>query len=358
MTTDKLRAFIDKINKTYDTPMMGIIKDVPNLASQRISSGVFELDLVLGGGWPFNRINIIGGEFSTGKTVLALLALVSMQNTDKNTRVHKSRLSDPTKFTPGTSLFIDMEGAFDPKWATAIGVDLSTNVIVTPASSEQVIDIVNSAIADKIFDLIVIDSIAAMTPGKELESSAEEQQMGLAAKLNNKAFRTWQSSLNSLNGRGPILICLNQLREKMGVTYGDNRILPGGKGQGFAASIVVWNRAAKVEDTKEIASEYVTFGGVTKKNKTFTPQLEFSWGFQLVETPKNKKCKVRNEKNLVDRAIEMEFFKKTASGGYEFKGLPGVDLKEGAWIEKLKDDEKTRITLWRSLINYKCGIIV
>jgi len=154
---------------------------------------------------------------------------------------------------------------FDPSFAKMAGVDLSALMIVRSEYAEQTIDISAEIIRSGKCDLMVIDSVAMMTPAKEIEESAEKQQQGLAARLINKALRRWTSGqtvvdIESESGTKPTLILINQVREKIGVFYGDPSVMPGGKGQTFANSLVLRFRGGKYtknEDTSETVNRLV-----------------------------------------------------------------------------------------------------
>lgn len=298
---EKIDAFLSSINSTYKSEVVG--RSIAKHGIKRFSTGVHSLDVSLGGGWPFGRIGIIAGNESTGKTLLSLKAAASICNYDRETRLHKSEV-DPDKFTPCAALFVDIEGTFDAKWAKNHGWDDSVNVVARPDYAEQAIDIVDFALRENTFDLIVVDSIAAMTPSKEISDSAEDWQVGLAARLVNKAMRKWSASLNKASQEsdrgGPMLLCLNQIREKVGVIYGDPRVLPGGKGQLFASSLILWTKSAKVlDDPTSKSSAYVTLGGVVKKNKTYIPSMEYAFTMALTDTEDYFLGEIDNDKSIV-----------------------------------------------------------
>lgn len=188
----------------------------------RFSSNIVELDHALGGGWPFGRISVVAGEYSTGKSEIALQACASIVNYDHRTKKHKYLFSEKElpSFVPGTAMYVDVEGAFDPVWAALKGFDVNHHILVRPESAEQAIDAISFAIDNNQVDLIILDSIAQMTPAKEIETSAEDWQMGLAARMNNKACRKWMSLLmarSRVPGGAPALLMLNQFRLKIGL---------------------------------------------------------------------------------------------------------------------------------------------
>jgi recombination protein RecA len=282
MTDVDLDAFMSKINKAYDPGTIAYGSRMPTSNLLRFSSGIFDLDLALGGGWPFARYVTLAGDESTGKSTIALQACRSVNDYCRNCRIHKDKCSCG-KYKHCRAMFIDAEHSFDLAWAKTHGYNEDLNPIVRTEYAEQAIDIVDAAIRDNVVELIVIDSVAALTPKGEIEASAEDWQVGLAARLMNKACRRWTASLSNSPGQfGPCILAINQLREKIGVMYGDPRTMPGGKGQLFASSIIIWTKAPKVQDDPESkTSGFVELRGITKKNKTFVPKIDYGFDMAL-----------------------------------------------------------------------------
>jgi len=349
--TDRVRDFIAKVNKSYDGSVMEVGGKFEALSMRRFSSGVLDLDVALGGGWPFGRLAIIAGDYSTGKTLLALKACAEVEEYDHNTRIHKSLIPEGGDFEPGTALFIDLEGSFDPDWAAKNGFNEDRHVVARPETAEQAIDIVDAAIEENVFDLIIIDSIAAMTPSKEISETTEKWQMGLAARLVNKAMRKWGASLNKLSQKskagGPLILCLNQIRIDLNAgLFADPRTLPAGKGQIFYASIIIYTKGAKVEDGAGKETETALLGGMTRKNKTYIPKIHFEYRLGLKDSDKLSAGDVDNLKRLIDLG------KKYGLIVVEKKGVTFHDTTlptQKAWLEKLRDEPKYYRMLWRSI---------
>ena len=300
--SEKVQDFISKINKAYDGGVCELGGKFKALKLRRFSSGILSLDCALGGGWPFGRISVVAGEYSTGKTLIALKAIEQVEQYDHNTKLHVSQV-DPDKFSAGRALFIDLEGSFDLEWAVSNGFNADHHVVARPEYAEQAVDIVTDAIRQDLFDLIVVDSLANMTPTTEIEESTESWQMGLAARLINKAMRRWNASLNRMSqdadGAGPLLLCLNQFRLKIGVMYGDPRTLPGGKGQEFCSSIILYTKSPKIEDGEDKETAFVEMGGTTHKNKTYVPKLNYSFKMSLKDQTDWSAGEVDNLKQLL-----------------------------------------------------------
>jgi recombination protein RecA len=356
----KIQAFIDKVNGSYKSSVLETGAKFGALKMNRFSSGILSVDLALGGGWPFSRIAILAGEYSTGKTLMALKA---MQNVEKHC-MHCRKKSDLCKcgdFTPTPSLFIDVEGAFDREWAILHGFNEKYNVVARPEAAEHTIDIIDSAMRDNTFGLIILDSIAALTPMKEIEESAEDWQMGLAARLCNKAMRRWNASLNKMSQEnpsgGPCLLCLNQIREKIGVVMGDPRTLPGGKGQLFNSSIIIFTRSTKVTDEPDSGeTAMVEMGGVTKKNKTYIPKLEYGMSMALRNIDGvYKKGEIDNDDQLIKYGKKYEFVKKIGDGiGFDVWAAKS----EKAFKLMLREKPDLALKLWRSIVNHTTGQII
>jgi recombination protein RecA len=191
----------------------------------RISTGAFILDFSLLGGIPFSRTAMIVGERHAGKTMLASKIIASAQH----------------QYPDQTPVFIDVEGSYDATWAEKLGVDTSHLIVVPCETGEMVVDIADAVIESKETSLIVIDSIAAMTPMKEVESSAEDAHVGLQARLVGGLIRKLTSNMVKERKRGHFVtvLFLNQFRMKIGVMYGDPRTVPGGKALEFSTSVQI-----------------------------------------------------------------------------------------------------------------------
>jgi len=349
------------VNNAYKRPMVSHgnkgnwILNVP-----RFSSGIIGLDEALGGGWPIGKLVLIGGEFSTGKTDIAINAAASIQNYDHTTRTHKLLLPPEKKFEPGKILWIDAENAFDKDWAIKKGIDMANVTMVRPETAEEAIDIVKVALNQQLFDLIVVDSIAQLVPSTELEFSSEDWQMGLAARLFNKAYRQWNATLAkrscNMMGSGPTVIVLNQMRYKIGIVYGDPRTLPGGQQQIYCSSIILYTRAASYNSKEQAEMESVELGGIVYKNKTAIPRQNYSFSLQLKGTTEAKAGEIDNAKQLVKKGKELRLVTKNTGTGYTFAGVEYRTLEE---LENAcKNSEALQFKLWRSVISISTGLKV
>lgn len=348
---DPIAEWQQTINKEYKANVIqqGGGSSV-DLQLSRFSSQILSLDCALGGGWVFGKIQTIAGEYSTGKTLMALKAAASVMDYDSTTKLHRTEV-DADKFEPCKVLFIDVEHAFDEQWAIAHGWNPDLCYVAKPEYAEQAIDIVTDAIRKNIFGLIIIDSVAALTPSKEIEESSEDWQMGLGARLTNKAMRRWNASLAKMSqdhaAGGPAVISLNQFRLKLGVMFGDPRTMPNGKGQEFASSIIVYTKSAQVKDDDKAEHGFGEYGGVTWKNKTYIPRVNFKYRMALKDHVDWDKGTIDNHAQVMSLAKKHNIVVKDGTkwkvGTESFRVLKDIDAK-------LKSDPAFFQLLWRSII--------
>ena len=350
MSASKVKEFMNMINKNYDGEVMAIGGKFKALNMARFSSGILSCDLALGGGWPYARIVLLAGMESTGKTLIAIKACTEVEKYDHVTKRHISLFKKGEGFTPGVALFIDAEGSYDLEWAVANGFNPDHHVVARPQYSQQAIDIVSGAIEENIFDLIILDSIACMVPMEELEASSEDWQMGLAARLNNKAFRRWGGYLNRVSQKGklgPCVICINQFRMKIGVQFGDPRTLPGGMQQLFNSAIIVYTKSAKYDDEGKKELSTVKLSGVCKKNKTYIPRQNFAYDLTLKNTSDLTIGEIDNIKQLMSYGKKYGLI-KSVGGKTVFKEESFDTQKELA--ARLGVSERLYTTMWREIL--------
>lgn len=211
-----LQLTIDKLEKTYGKGTIMKLGDKPHSDVETISSGSLGLDIALGiGGFPKGRVIEIYGPESSGKTTLAIHAIAECQKQG------------------GTAAFIDAEHAFDASYAEKLGVDIDSMYISQPDNGEQALEVAENLIRSGAIDIIVIDSVAALVPRSEIEGEMGDSKMGLQARLMSQAMR----KLTATIGRtGCCCIFINQLREKIGVMFGNPETTTGGNALKFYAS--------------------------------------------------------------------------------------------------------------------------
>lgn len=256
---EKLKALkltIDKLDKTYGKGSVMKLGDNTVEPIETISSGSIGLDLALGvGGYPRGRIVEIFGPESSGKTTLAIHALAETQKAG------------------GIAAFIDAEHAFDISYAQKLGVDIENLLVSQPDHGEQALEIADALIRSGAVDIIVIDSVAALTPRSEIEGEMGDSQMGLQARLMSQALRKLTANIGKTKC---LCIFINQLREKIGIIFGNPETTTGGNALKFYSTVRVDIR--RVSQIKE-GNKYLGNRVRTKvvKNKVAPPfkQAEF-----------------------------------------------------------------------------------
>jgi len=241
--TENLNKTILKINKKFGENTIGKINEMPTVKTERISSGSPYLDWAIGGGWPLGRTIELYGPYSSGKSLIALKTIAEAQKLDKK------------------CVYLDAENAFDPKFATLLGVNIKDLVISQLTAGEQIFDIVDMLLQSKVA-IIVVDSVASLVPQYELDESIEKQTMALQARLMSKAMR----KLTGKAARNKTLIFfVNQIREKIGA-YGNPEITSGGRALGFYSSLRVEVRRGEIlKDQKKVIGQQVKFKVVKSK---------------------------------------------------------------------------------------------
>ena len=211
-----LNVVLNQIEKSFGKGAIMRLGDAIQMRVETISTGALTLDLALGGGFPKGRIVEIYGPESSGKTTLALHALAEVQKAG------------------GVAAFVDAEHALDPVYATAVGVDIENLLVAQPDTGETALEIVDQLVRSSVVDVIVVDSVAALVPRAEIEGEMGDNQMGLQARLMSKALR---KIAGNIGRSGCVVIFLNQLRQKIGVTYGSPEVTTGGNALKFYASV-------------------------------------------------------------------------------------------------------------------------
>ncbi|BDM83666.1 recombinase RecA [Acaryochloris marina] len=217
--TEKQKALdlvMKNVEKTFGKGAIMRLGDAARMQIETISTGALPLDLALGGGLPKGRVIEVYGPESSGKTTVALHAIAE---------IHKSG---------GVAAFVDAEHALDPVYAAALGVDVSELLVCQPDSGEMALEVVDQLVRSSAVDLVVVDSVAALTPRAEIEGDMGDSHMGLQARLMSQALRKITSNICK---SGSTVIFLNQLRQKIGVTYGSPEVTTGGNALKFYASV-------------------------------------------------------------------------------------------------------------------------
>lgn len=252
----ELQATIKDIEKEFGINTIMAASDVDQ--PDRISTGVFILDLALLGGIPFNRCSMVVGERHAGKSTIANLVAASAQ----------------VMYPDQIPVIVDVEGTFDAVWAGKLGVNLDNLLIAKCESGEMAIDVTDAVVGSRETSLVIIDSIAAVVPMKELDTSAEDQFIGLQARLMGNLIRKVTNGLvrERKRNHNVTILFINQFRSKIGgwIGHGDPRSIPGGRAVEFCTSVQfeIKNKENKNNDSRGI--EAVTTNEhsfIIKKNK-------------------------------------------------------------------------------------------
>ncbi|MDD3383323.1 MAG: recombinase RecA [Bacilli bacterium] len=288
---EKLEETLKTIQKQFGQGSIMKLGDRSEIQVDSVSSGSLALDYALGiGGYPRGRIVEIYGPESSGKTTVALHAIAEAQKAG------------------GRAAFIDAEHAVDPGYAKRLGVNIDELILSQPDSGEQAMEIADLLIKSNAINLIVVDSVAALVPQAELEGEMMDSQMGLQARLMSKALRKIAGNLNRTNCT---IIFINQLREKVGIMFGNPETTPGGRALKFYSSIrLEVRRSEAIKQGTDIVGNVVNIKVV--KNKVAPPfktaQVEIMYGEGISKTAE-----------ILELAVNFDIIKKSGAW-YDYNG--------------------------------------
>lgn len=301
MAEKELVDFLKDLNKSMGGEKANRVKEIGVVKIERNPIGVVSLDNAIGGGFPKGRIIELYGRESSGKTTLALLSIAESQRNG------------------GVCAFVDVEQALDFEYASFLGVDVDELVVSQPDNGEEALEITDRLVGSGLFSIVVFDSVAAIVPKAELEGEMGDQKMGVVARLMAQAMRKLTGKTNKT---GTSLVFINQVRDKLGIVFGNPEVTTGGKSLAFAASIrIEVSKGSQLKEGEIIIGHLIKIKVV--KNKVSPP-------FKKAEVENIFGLGIDKIKDLLQVASSLNIIQK--SGSWYAYG----DTKLGQGLDKVK----------------------
>lgn len=318
-----LEETLKKLEKQFGKGAIMKLGERPEQKLSVVSSGSIGLDIALGvGGYPKGRITEIYGPESSGKTTLALHAIAEVQKQG------------------GTAAFIDAEHALDPVYAEKLGVNIDELLLSQPDTGEQALEIAEALVRSSAVEIVVIDSVAALVPKAEIEGEMGDSHMAVQARLMGQALRKLSGAISK---NGVIAIFLNQLREKVGITYGNPETTPGGRALKFYSTVRL--EIKRGEQLK--GKESIVLGNKTRvkvvKNKVAPPLRTLEFDILYGEG-------ISLEGELIDIGVELDIVQKSGAW-YSYKEERLGQGRDNA-KQFLKENENIRNTVQNEIYDY------
>jgi recombination protein RecA len=325
--TKALDMALGQIEKQFGKGSIMRMGENTHMTVEAISTGSLAVDLALGiGGLPRGRVTEIYGPESSGKSTLAMHVVAEAQRNG------------------GTCAYIDAEHAMDPVYAAAIGVDVDNLLISQPDTGEQALEICDMLVRSGAVDVVVVDSVAALTPKAEIEGDMGDSFVGLQARLMSQALRKLTANINRTN---TVVIFINQLREKIGVMFGSPETTPGGKALKFYSSVRIdIRRIESIKDGTDVVGNRTRVKIV--KNKVAPP-------FKQAEFDITYGKGISREGSTIDIAVEYAIVKKSGAW-YTYEGEQLGQGRENAKNYLIENPEITMDI--NEKIKQKVGLIV
>lgn len=343
-----LKSLIAKINSQYGDGTILVASDAKNLAIEFCPSGCHAFDFTTGGGIPLNRITQLVGAYSSCKTTLTLTTIREFQK----------------KYTNGICGFIDVEFALDFAYAKSLGVDLGRLLVIRPDSGEQAVDLLMEMMKQDVPLLMAVDSIPAIIPLAEIETTIEQNFMGKHPMLINRMVKLCNArlkkSLTTEDLAPTIVILLNQIREKVGLVFGNPETTPGGRGKDFFSGLIVNLRGGEkqfIEQEHQGIKRKVNIGRefnaqVVKNKCGGRPFEETKFMYYTKATADHSFGSFNNAEALFDTGVFNDVITLNKNGRYEFKCAFGSvsRSKQSHFEADLKSSPKIAKALYRRIV--------